>query len=148
MIFFRESCHISYRRMSPDTRNHTSSSALITKILLKSTVKRIFAIRIRYTALHRITASQFIRRITPPAAYCFSQVKQGTSLIRLKNLCPIITKAEIFSYNSFTGILLYHFIDPVMFENIIPKLLHKRTWVPFFQHTHVYVTAVMKILDI
>ncbi len=65
-----------------------------------------------------------------------------------KNLCPIITKAEIFSCDFSTGILLYHFIDSVMLEDIIPKLLHKRARIPVFQHSHIYVTAVMKILDI
>ena len=145
--------------MSPDTRNHTSSSALITKILLKSTVKRIFAIRIRYTALHRITASQFIRRITPPdtsnslRCLLLFASEAGDFLDSIKKISALLLQKQrffhtIFSYNFFTGILLYHFIDPVMFENIIPKLLHKRTWVPFFQHSHVYVTAVMKILDI
>ena len=43
---------------------------------------------------------------------------------------------------------LYHFIDPVMLVYIIPELLHKRTWIPVFHHSHVYVTTAVQILNI
>ena len=67
--------------------------------------------------------------------------------ICVKNLRPI-TEAEIFYKNFITKILLYHFIDPVMLVYIIPELLHKRTWVPVFHHSHVYVTTAVQILNI
>ena len=64
-----------------------------------------------------------------------------------KNLRPF-TEAEIFYRNYITKILLYHFIDPVMLIYIIPELLHKRTWIPVFHHSHIYISTIVKILDI
>ena len=58
------------------------------------------------------------------------------------------TEAEIFYRNYITKILLYHFIDPVMLIYIIPELLHKRTWIPVFHHSHIYISTIVKILDI
>lgn len=72
--------------------------------------------------------------------------------ICVKKISALLQKqrffTEIFYRNFITKILLYHFIDPVMLVYIIPELLHKRTWIPVFHHSHVYVTTAVQILNI
>lgn len=47
-----------------------------------------------------------------------------------------------------TEYLLYYFVNLVIPAYIIPELFHQGAWIPVFQHSHIYVTTVVKILDI
>ena len=58
---------------------------------------------------------------SPPTAYCFSQLKQGTYLIRLKSRC-----ISFLSYTAACQFLLFIFYFLLIFyyTNAAPKALH------------------------